>query len=186
MKIHEYQSKELLRKHGIAVPEGYIATDPEGACRAAEKLSGFPIMVKAQIHAGGRGKGGGVRISRNLDEVLENALTLLSKSLVTPQTGPQGKRVRKLLVEQGVAISRELYLSIIPDRATAKIMVIASEAGGMDIEEVASQTPEKILRTEINPLTGIKEHHGLSVAQGLNLSGSVSEKFVEFLNRLYG
>jgi succinyl-CoA synthetase beta subunit len=185
MKIHEYQAKELFRNHNIPVPEGYLATSPDEAAASAGKLGKFPVVVKAQIHAGGRGKGGGVKIARTLDEVRSAAEAILGRPLVTPQTGPEGKKVRKLLVEQGLDIIQELYLSIIPDRSTAKIMIIASRAGGMDIEEVAAKTPEKIIRVLINPLTGIEPSHCSEIAAGLNLTDALAEKFSTLIQNLY-
>lgn len=185
MKIHEYQAKELYRNHHIPVPEGDIAINPDEACALAEKLGRFPVVVKAQIHAGGRGKGGGVKIARSLDDVKSMAAAILGNPLVTPQTGPQGKKVRKVLVEQGLDIDQELYFSIIPDRSTAKIMVIASRAGGMDIEEVAATDPDKIIRVLINPLTGIEPGHCREVAAGLNLPDSLAGKFSGLIEKLY-
>ncbi len=185
MKIHEYQAKELFRKHHIPVPDGYIATSPDEAAASAGRLGKFPVVVKAQIHAGGRGKGGGVKLARSLDEVRGIAATILSRPLVTPQTGPEGKKVGKLLVEQGLDIVHEFYLSIIPDRATAKIMIIASRAGGMDIEEVAAKSPEKIIRVLINPLTGIEPGHCSEIAAGLALSGLLADKFSTLIQNLY-
>ena len=186
MKIHEYQAKELFRNHNIPVPEGYVATNPDEASASAGRLGKFPVVIKAQIHAGGRGKGGGVKLARSLDEVKNIAKAILDKPLVTPQTGPQGKTVRKLLVEQGLDIDQELYFSIIPDRSTAKIMIIASRAGGMDIEEVAAQTPEKIIRVLINPLTGIEPGHCKAVITGLTIPDSLAEKFSALIENLYG
>jgi len=185
MKIHEYQAKELFRNHHIPVPEGDVALNPDDACALAEKLGGFPVVVKAQIHAGGRGKGGGVKIARSLDDVKNMAAAILGSPLVTPQTGPQGKKVRKVLVEQGLDIDQELYFSIIPDRSTAKIMIIASRAGGMDIEEVAATDPDKIIRILINPLTGIEPGHCREIAAGLNLPDSLAGKFTELVENLY-
>ncbi|MBI5633556.1 MAG: ADP-forming succinate--CoA ligase subunit beta [Nitrospirae bacterium] len=185
MKIHEYQAKELFRKHSIPVPEGYIATSPDEAFALAEKLGRFPVVIKAQVHAGGRGKGGGVKLARSLEEVRSVAAAILGRPLVTPQTGPEGKKVRKLLVEQGLDIRQELYLSIIPDRSTAKIMIIASRAGGMDIEEVAAITPEKIIKVLINPLTGIEPGHCREIAAGLNLIDSLVEKSSTLIKNLY-
>jgi len=185
MKIHEYQSKELFRNHHIPVPEGYVATSPDDACAMAGRLGGFPVVVKAQIHAGGRGKGGGVKLARNLQEVQSAAAAILGRPLVTPQTGPQGKKVRKVLVEQGLDIAQELYFSIIPDRSTAKIMIIASRAGGMDIEEVAAKSPEKIIKVLINPLTGIEPGHCREIGAGLNLPDSLAEKFSTLVENLY-
>ncbi len=186
MKIHEYQAKELFRSHHIPVPEGYVAASPDAACSIAGRLGSFPVVIKAQIHAGGRGKGGGVKIARSLDEVRSAAEAILSRPLVTPQTGPQGRKVTKVLVEQGLDIDQELYLSIIPDRSTAKIMIIASRAGGMDIEEVAAQHPEKIIRVLINPLTGMAAGHCSEVAAGLNLDDSLAGKFSALMEHLYG
>jgi len=186
MKIHEYQAKELFRSHHIPVPEGYVATNPDDACAFAGRLGSFPVVIKAQIHAGGRGKGGGVKVALSLDEVRSTAEDILGRPLVTPQTGPQGKKVGKVLVEQGLDIAQELYLSIIPDRSTAKIMIIASRAGGMDIEEVAAQHPEKIIRVLINPLTGIGAGHCREIADGLNLSGALAGKFSSLVENLYG
>ncbi|MBF0328326.1 MAG: ADP-forming succinate--CoA ligase subunit beta [Nitrospirae bacterium] len=185
MKIHEYQAKELFRNHHIAVPEGYVAANPDEACAIAERLGKFPVVVKAQIHAGGRGKGGGVKIARSLDEVRSTAASILGRPLVTPQTGPQGRKVSRLLVEEGLNIAQELYFSIIPDRSTAKIMIIASRAGGMDIEEVAAEHPEKIIKTLINPLTGIEQGHCREIVSGLNLEDSLSEKFSKLVENLY-
>jgi len=186
MKIHEYQAKELFRNHHIPVPEGYVATSPDDARAAAEKLGNFPVVIKAQIHAGGRGKGGGVKLARTLDEAQSAAGTILGRPLVTPQTGPQGKKVGKVLVEQGLDIAQELYFSILPDRSTAKIMIIASRAGGMNIEEVAAQHPEKIIRVLINPLTGIEPGHCREIAVGLNLTDSLTGKFTTLVENLYG
>ena len=186
MKIHEYQAKELFRNHTIPVPQGYLATNPDEAAAAAEKLAKFPVVVKAQIHAGGRGKGGGVKLARSMEEVKSAAEAILSRPLVTPQTGPQGRKVRRLLVEQGLDIGQELYLSIIPDRSTAKIMIIASRAGGMDIEEVAAQNPEKIIKVLINPLTGIEPGHCSEIAAGLDFSDSLVGTFSTLLENLYG
>ncbi len=185
MKIHEYQAKELFRKYDIPVPGGAVARTAEEAREAALSLGGFPVVVKAQIHAGGRGKGGGVRLAGSADEVIEAAGGIIGMTLVTHQTGPEGRRVRKVLVEQGLDIARELYLSIIPDRATAKIVIMASEAGGMDIEEVAEKTPEKIIKVYVDPLLGIQSHHCREAAFGLNLSPAAMKPFVRMLGALY-
>ena len=186
MKIHEYQAKELFRNHQIPVPEGYVATSPDDARAAAEKLGTFPVVIKAQIHAGGRGKGGGVKLARTLDEARSAAEAILGRLLVTPQTGPQGKKVGTVLVEQGLDISQELYFSILPDRSTAKIMIIASRAGGMNIEEVAAQTPEKIIKVMINPLTGIEPVQSREIAARLELAGPLAGSFAELVENLYG
>ena len=185
MKIHEYQAKALFKTHNIPIPEGGVAFSPQEAVTAAEKLGGFPVVVKAQIHAGGRGKGGGVKLANSADEVDAIAQEMIGMQLVTHQTGPEGRQVKKLLVEQGLNIQKELYLSIIPDRATAKIVVMASEAGGMDIEEVAAKTPEKIVKVFINPLLGIQAYHCRKVAYGLGLSPELMKPFVAMLRNLY-
>jgi succinyl-CoA synthetase beta subunit len=185
MKIHEYQAKELFKKYNIPIPDGGVAFTPDEAKQVAENLGQFPVVVKAQIHAGGRGKGGGVKLAGSFDEVIGIAGKIIGMNLVTHQTGPQGKRVNKVLVEQGLNIATELYLSIIPDRATAKIVIMASQAGGMDIEEVAASTPEKIIKVFIDPLIGIQPFHCRQVAFGLNLSSSVMRPFVSMLASLY-
>jgi succinyl-CoA synthetase beta subunit len=158
MKIHEYQAKELFRNASIPVPSGEVAFSVDEACTTAENLGSYPVVIKAQIHAGGRGKGGGVKLADSREEVKNTASQILNMKLVTPQTGPEGKLVKKILVEEGLNIARELYLSILPDRATASIVIMASQAGGMDIEEVAAQSPEKIVRVQVNPLTGIQSY----------------------------
>ncbi|MBW1958670.1 MAG: ADP-forming succinate--CoA ligase subunit beta [Deltaproteobacteria bacterium] len=185
MKIHEYQAKELFKTYNIPIPDGGVAFTPDDAGQVAESLGGFPVVVKAQIHAGGRGKGGGVKLAGSMDEVTGIAGKIIGMNLVTHQTGPEGKRVNKILVEQGLNIAKELYLSIIPDRSTAKIVIMASRAGGMDIEEVAAQTPEKIIKVFIDPLVGIQPFHCRRVAFGLDLSASVMRPFVSMLGSLY-
>lgn len=185
MKIHEYQAKTLFKKYNVPVPEGDVAFTPAEAGKVASELGGFPVVVKAQIHAGGRGKGGGVKLASSSEEVLKNAEDIIGMNLVTHQTGPEGKKVTKVLVEQGLEITKELYLSIIPDRATAKIVIMASEAGGMDIEEVAASTPEKIIKVYIDPLMGIQPYHNRQAAFGLNLPTAVMKEFVAMLARLY-
>jgi len=185
MKIHEYQAKELFKKYDIPIPEGGIAFSRDEAKAVAEKLGGFPVVVKAQIHAGGRGKGGGVKLAKSIDEVGSLADEIVGMTLVTHQTGTEGRLVKKVLVEQGLDIEKELYLSVIPDRETAKIVIMASEAGGMDIEEVAEKTPEKIIKVFINPLTGIQAYHCREVAFGLNLPASVMKQFSKMLASLY-
>ncbi len=185
MKIHEYQAKELFKKYNIPIPEGGVAFNPDEAKKVAKNLGKFPVVVKAQIHAGGRGKGGGVKLAGSMDEVTGISGEIIGMNLVTHQTGPEGKRVKKVLVEQGLNIAKELYLSIIPDRATAKIVIMASEAGGMDIEEVAAETPEKIIKVFIDPLVGIQPFHCREAAFGLNLSSSVMRPFISMLVSLY-
>jgi succinyl-CoA synthetase beta subunit len=185
MKIHEYQAKTLLKKYNIPVPEGSVAFNPAEAGTVAENLNRFPVVVKAQIHAGGRGKGGGVKLAASMDEVGKIAGDIVGMNLVTHQTGPEGRIVKKVLVEQGLNIAKELYLSIIPDRATAQVVVMASEAGGMDIEEVAAESPEKIIKVYINPLMGIQPYHCRQVAFGLKLAPVVMKPFVSMLAGLY-
>jgi succinyl-CoA synthetase beta subunit len=185
MKIHEFQAKQIFRKYQVPTPGGELALDSEKARQIAVEIGHFPVVVKAQIHAGGRGKGGGVQIAYSLDEVTRHADAILGMNLVTHQTGPEGKVVKKVLVEEGVNIEKELYLSFIPDRETACILVIASEAGGMDIEEVAAATPEKIIKVHINPLSGILPFHCRKVAFGLNLPAPVIKEFSQMLSKLY-
>ena len=185
MKIHEYQAKKLFKKYNIPIPDGDIAFSPDEAKAVAERLGGFPVVVKAQIHAGGRGKGGGVKFASSMDEVGSLAGEIIGMNLITHQTGPEGKLVKKVLVEQGLNIEKELYLSIIPDRTTAKIVIMASEDGGMAIEDLASISPEKIIKVYIDPLAGIQTHNCHEVAFGLNLSPLVMKQFVPMLSSLY-
>ena len=185
MKIHEYQAKELFRKYGVPVPEGRVAFDADEAVAAAEALGGYPVVVKAQIHAGGRGKGGGVKLAGSAQETRSVADEIIGMQLVTHQTGPQGREVKKILVEEGLNIAKELYLSIIPDRATAMMVIMASEAGGMDIETVAEETPEKIIKVYVDPLAGINPYHCREAAFGLNLPASVIKPFNQMLVKLY-
>jgi succinyl-CoA synthetase beta subunit len=185
MKIHEYQAKELFKKYGIEIPRGSVAFSPDEAMRAAGNLGQFPVVVKAQIHAGGRGKGGGVKLANSLDEVMGIADDMIGMNLITHQTGPEGKQVKKILVEQGLNIRQELYLGIVPDRTTAKIVIMASEAGGMDIETVAAETPEKVIKVYVDPLAGIQAFQGRQVAFGLRLAPAVMKRFVPMLNKLY-
>jgi succinyl-CoA synthetase beta subunit len=185
MKIHEYQAKELFKTYNIPIPAGGVAFNSDEARKVAEDIAPFPVVVKAQIHAGGRGKGGGVKLAESMEEVATIASDIIGMNLITHQTGPQGKLVQKVLVEQGLNIAKELYLSIIPDRATGKIVVMASEAGGMDIEEVAAETPEKIIKVYIDPLMSIQPYHSRQVAFGLNLSPVVIKPFVSMLTHLY-
>ena len=185
MKIHEYQAKELFKKFNIPVPQGQVAFSPAEAVAVAKTLGGYPVVVKAQIHAGGRGKGGGVKLAQSEQEVDRIAGQIIGMRLVTHQTGPQGQEVKKVLVEHGLNIAKELYLSIVPDRAIAKIVIMASEAGGMDIEEVAAKTPQKIIKVAVNPLQGIQPYHCRQVAFGLNLSPAAIKPFVALLRNLY-
>ncbi len=185
MKIHEYQAKELLGQAGVAVPRGGVAFSVAEAGQVAATLGGYPVVVKAQIHAGGRGKGGGVKLAHDAAEVTGVAQEILGMHLVTRQTGPQGRLVQKILVEEGLAISRELYLAILPDRDSATIMIMASSEGGMDIEEVATSSPEKIIKVRVNPLLGIQPYHGRQLAFGLGLAGPAAQSFLRLLNKLY-
>jgi succinyl-CoA synthetase beta subunit len=185
MKIHEYQAKELFKAYRIPTPAGGVAFSVAEAEQVAAGLGGWPVVVKAQIHAGGRGKGGGVKLARSAAEVKTVAGQILGMTLVTHQTGPEGRVVRKVLVEQGLDIRKELYLSIVPDRASAKVVIMASEAGGMDIEEVAAKTPEKIIKVFVNPLLGLQGFHVRQVAFGLNLSPAAAKSFTPMLQNLY-
>jgi succinyl-CoA synthetase beta subunit len=185
MKIHEYQAKELFQKYNVPVPRGGVAFTAAEAVTVAKTLGDYPVVVKAQIHAGGRGKGGGVKLAQSEQEVESVAGQIIGMNLVTHQTGAQGRPVKKVLVEQGLNIAQELYLSIIPDRETAKIVIMASEAGGMDIEEVAAKTPEKIIKVSINPLQGIQAYHCREVAFGLNLAPAVIKPFTAMVRNLY-
>lgn len=185
MKIHEYQAKELFQKYGVPTPRGKAAFSVDEAKKIAAELGVFPVVVKAQIHAGGRGKGGGVKLAKNAAEVDQYASSILGMTLVTHQTGPEGRLVKKLLVEEGLPIEKELYLSVLPDRGTAKIVFMASEAGGMDIEEVAAKTPEKIIKVYIDPLLGMKGYHANELAFGLNLSGDLAKQFSAMATKLY-
>jgi len=185
MKIHEYQAKELFRKYNVPVPRGGVAFTADEASRVAATLGGYPAVVKAQIHAGGRGKGGGVKLAQSEQEVESVAGQIIGMNLVTHQTGAQGRPVKKVLVEQGLNVAKELYLSIVPDRETAKIVVMVSEAGGMDIEEVAAKTPEKIIKVSINPLQGLQAYHCREVAFGLKLAPAVMKPFVAMVKNLY-
>ncbi|MGD8343999.1 MAG: ADP-forming succinate--CoA ligase subunit beta [Desulfobacterales bacterium] len=185
MKIHEYQAKELFKKYAVPVPEGGIAFTADEAVAVANKLGAYPVVVKAQIHAGGRGKGGGVKLAQSADEVKSIAGDIIGMNLVTHQTGASGQPVKKVLVEQGLNIAKELYLSIIPDRSSAQIIIMASEAGGMDIETVAAETPEKIIKVPVNPLLGLQSYHCRAAAFGLNLSPAVIKPFVAMLKNLY-
>jgi succinyl-CoA synthetase beta subunit len=195
MNIHEYQAKELLAKYGVPVPAGYPAMSVEEAVAAAGKLPGPLWVVKAQIHAGGRGKGkfkelgpdakGGVRLARSIDEVRENAAEMLGKTLVTIQTGPAGKQVQRLYVTDGVDIAKEFYLALLVDRETGRIAIVASTEGGMEIEKVAHDTPEKITTLTIDPATGLMPHHGRAVAAALGLTGDVAKQANKVVAKLY-
>ncbi len=194
MNIHEYQAKELLRKYGVAVPRGSVAFTPEEAENAAREFGGPIWVVKSQIHAGGRGAGrftddpegdGGVRLCKSLDDVKENARKMLGHTLVTKQTGPAGKEVKRLYIEEGCDIKRELYLGMLIDRATSRVTIMASTEGGMEIEEVAEATPEKILKVAIDPVEGFMPYHGRNLAFGLGLEGKQVNSAVKFMATMY-
>jgi succinyl-CoA synthetase beta subunit len=185
MNIHEYQAKELLSKYGVNVPRGGVAYTPQEAEQVAKDLGGPVWVVKAQIHAGGRGKGGGVKVVKALDEVFPTAEKILGMNLVTHQTGPGGKTVHRAYVEEGCDIARELYMSILIDRASANITIIASTEGGMEIEKVAAETPEKIIKVAIDPATGIMPFHARKVAFGLKLEGKQVQAATRFIMAMY-
>jgi succinyl-CoA synthetase beta subunit len=184
MKIHEYQAKEVLKKFGVPVPDGGLAKSPEEAREIAERLGGFTV-VKAQIHAGGRGKGGGVKIAKTPDEAKQYASEILGMQLITHQTGPEGQKVKQVWIEQGTEIERELYLGIVLDREQSKLVIMASQAGGMDIEEVATNTPKKILKETIDPGIGLLRFQASRLAFGLGLEGDQQKQGVRFINALY-
>ncbi|MFN3387810.1 MAG: ADP-forming succinate--CoA ligase subunit beta [Allosphingosinicella sp.] len=195
MNVHEYQAKELLAKHGIPVPAGHAAMSADEAAAAAERLPGPLYVVKAQIHAGGRGKGkfkelgpdakGGVRLAKSVDEVRRNAEEMLGNTLVTVQTGEEGKQVNRLYVTDGVDIAKEYYLALLVDRASGRVAVVASTEGGMDIEEVAHATPEKIETITIDPAQGFMPHHGRAVAAALKLKGDLAKQAQKLSRQLY-
>lgn len=185
MNIHEYQAKAVLAKYGVPVPRGHAAFTADEAVEGAMKLGGPVWVVKAQIHAGGRGKAGGVKVVKSTDDVRKEAERLLGSILVTHQTGPEGKQVNRLYIEEGSSIARELYLSILVDRATSRISFIVSTEGGMDIEEVAHSTPEKILTFPVDPASGISSFHGRKVAFALGLSGDQVGECVKLIDNLY-
>jgi succinyl-CoA synthetase beta subunit len=181
MNIHEYQAKSLLTKFGVAVPRGAAAFTVDEAEAAAKRLGGSVWVVKAQIHAGGRGKAGGVKIAKSLAEVRDFAKALLGMTLVTKQTGPQGRLVRRLYIEEGVDIRRELYLGLLVDRGSSRVTIIASTEGGTEIEEVAAKTPDKIIKVPVDPATGLMPHHARQVAYGLGLEGDQVKSCVKFV-----
>ncbi len=185
MKIHEYQGKELLRKYGVPVPRGVVARSPEEAYHAAKELGTDVVVVKAQIHAGGRGKGGGVKLAKSADEARELAQQMLGMKLVTHQTGPEGREVRVLLVEEGLPIDKEFYLGIVLDRASGRPVFMASAAGGMDIEEVAAHTPEQILKETIDPAVGFRPYQARKLAFGLGLPADLINQAAKFMQTLY-
>ncbi len=185
MNIHEYQAKALLREYGVTVPRGKVAYTPEEAEEAARELGGSLWVVKAQIHAGGRGKAGGVRIARSLEEVRQIAGQMIGMTLVTHQTGPQGRVVKRVYVEEGCDIARELYLGAVIDRSTSRVTFMASSEGGVEIEEVAARSPEKIHQAAIDPATGFMPHYGRELAFALGLSGGEVRRAVRFMQGLH-
>jgi succinyl-CoA synthetase beta subunit len=185
MKIHEYQGKEILKKFGVPVPKGEVAFTVDEAVKAAEKIGGSMWVVKAQIHAGGRGKGGGVKLARSLEEVRERAGEILGMRLVTHQTGSEGRIVRRLLVEQGMTIAKEMYVGITLDRQRSQNVVMVSTEGGVEIEKVAAETPEKILKEAIDPVIGFQQFQARTLCFGLGLTGDAFKNGIKFLLALY-
>jgi succinyl-CoA synthetase beta subunit len=185
MNVHEYQAKEILRRYGVAVPRGIVAASPAEARTAAETLGTPVCVVKAQIHAGGRGKAGGVKVVKSPAEAEAAATDILGRKLVTPQTGPAGKEVLKVYVEEGCDIARELYLGMVIDRATGSVTVMGSTEGGMEIEEVAARTPEKILKQAVDPASGFMPFHGRKLAFGLGLADEAAKNAQKFIASLY-
>ena len=185
MKIHEYQGKEILRHFGVPVPRGIPAFTVQEAVEAAQKLGGPVWVVKAQIHAGGRGKGGGVKVAKTIDDVKALASQILGMQLVTHQTGPEGQKVRRLYIEEGADIQKEYYLSVVTDRETQKVAFIASSEGGMDIEEVAHSTPEKIIKVFVDPLKGMTPAQGQELARGVGMPAGSVAQFVDVCQKIY-
>jgi succinyl-CoA synthetase beta subunit len=185
MKIHEYQAKAILARHGVPVPRGEVTFDATQVREIAKRLGGGVVVVKAQIHAGGRGKGGGVKLAKDPDQAQELAKSILGMTLVTHQTGPEGRVVGRLLIEEGLQIQRELYLSLLLDRAVGKPVMMASAAGGMDIEEVAEKTPEQIVKVHIEPGVGIVPFECRRLGFGIGLDGAQVNKFVKLATALY-
>ena len=185
MKIHEYQGKELLSKYKVPVPNGKLIHSADEAAQAARELGTSVVVVKAQIHAGGRGKGGGVKLAKSPEEAAQYAGEILGMTLVTHQTGPEGRLVKKVLIEEGMDIANELYMGILIDRENSQVMIMASEAGGMEIEEVAAATPEKIIKQHVDPLIGVKPYLARKIAFALNLRGAALKQAVPFIINLY-
>ena len=185
MKIHEYQAKEVLRRFGVVTPRGVPVFEVDQAVAAAESLGGKVWVVKAQIHAGGRGKGGGVKVAKSLDEVREFAKQIMGMQLVTHQTGPEGQKVRRLLIEEGADIKKEYYVAALTDRATQKVAMMASSEGGMDIEEVAHNTPEKIIKVFIDPLVGMTDAQGKELADGIGVPAASQAQAIDTFKKLY-
>jgi succinyl-CoA synthetase beta subunit len=185
MNIHEYQAKAVLREFGVPVPRGIPAFSVDDAVKAATDLGAPVVVVKAQIHAGGRGKAGGVKVVKSVEDVRREAARLIGSTLVTHQTGPHGKQVNRLYIEEGSAIDREFYLSALVDRTTARVAFVVSTEGGMDIEQVAHATPEKIMTFSVDPATGVMPHHGRRVAQALRLTGALAKQAEALVGKLY-
>jgi succinyl-CoA synthetase beta subunit len=185
MNIHEYQGKEILRSYGVSVPNGKVAFTVEEAVEAAKSLGSSVYVVKAQIHAGGRGKAGGVKVAKNLDEVRKYAEELLGKVLVTHQTGPEGKEVKRLLIEEGCDIKKEYYIGLVVDRSTGRVVMMASEEGGTEIEEVAARTPEKIFKEVIDPAVGLMPFQARRLAYAINIPNELVNKAAAFMLGLY-
>ncbi|GHH96542.1 ADP-forming succinate--CoA ligase subunit beta [Neobacillus kokaensis] len=185
MNIHEYQGKEILRKYGVTVPNGKVAFTVEEAVEAAKELGTQVCVVKAQIHAGGRGKAGGVKVAKNLEEVRTYASEILGKTLVTHQTGPEGKEVKRLLIEEGCDIKKEYYVGLVLDRATSRVVLMGSEEGGTEIEEVAANTPEKIFKEEIDPVLGLMPYQARRLAFNINIPKELVNQAVKFMTSLY-
>src|SRR6201985_1940272 len=185
MNIHEYHAKAVLREVGVPAPQVIPAFNASEAAKAADQLGGPVWVVKAQIHAGGRGKAGGVKVVKSIDDVKKEATRILGSTLVTHQTGPQGKKVNRLYIEGGSAIDREFYLSALIDRETSRVAFVVSTEGGMDIEEVAHSHPEKILTFSVDPATGVMPHHARTVAQALKLTGDLAKQIGDILPKLY-
>lgn len=185
MNIHEYQGKAVLKQYGVVVPEGKVAFTVDEAVEAAKSLGTSVVVVKAQIHAGGRGKAGGVKVAKNLDEVRTYASEILGKVLVTHQTGPEGKEVKRLLIEQGCDIKKEYYVGVVVDRGTGRVVMMASEEGGTEIEEVAEHTPEKIFKEVIDPAIGLQAFQARKLAYAINIPGELVNKAVKFMIALY-
>jgi succinyl-CoA synthetase beta subunit len=185
MKIHEYQAQEILRKYNVAVPNGVLVSDKSEAAKAAKKVGTDVVVVKAQIHAGGRGKGGGVKLAKSPAEAEKHAGKIIGMTLVTPQTGPEGRLVKKVLIEEGMSIAKELYMGILVDRETSRVLIMASEAGGMEIEEVAADTPEKIIKEVVDPVIGVQPYLARKIAFALNLEGAALKAIIPFIINLY-
>ncbi|MEH7110908.1 ADP-forming succinate--CoA ligase subunit beta [Neobacillus niacini] len=185
MNIHEYQGKEILKRYGVAVPNGKVAFTVEEAVEAAKELGTQVCVVKAQIHAGGRGKAGGVKVAKNLDEVRTYASEILGKTLITHQTGPEGKEVKRLLIEEGCDIKKEYYVGLVLDRATSRVVLMASEEGGTEIEEVAEKNPEKIFKEEIDPVLGLMPYQARRIAFNINIPKELVNQAVKFMMGLY-